>query len=102
MTANLNADFEQSARSASSISGAIGSRSEQPARAAASEPRIADLARFAKIAVRDVISRIDLGACHHQLQLRLAAMIFRTAQRPSRRRRADVADEAGLTRFSSR
>ncbi len=77
MTANPNADFEQSARSASSISGAI--RVSQRAAGSGSrelEPRIADLARSPKIAVRDVISGSISALVTISYSLSFAAMIF--------------------------
>jgi len=77
MPATPNADSEQSTRSASSISrvlkaspraGASGSREI--------EPRIADLARSPKVAVRDVISGSISALVTISYSLSFAAMIF--------------------------
>ena len=77
MTATPNAEYEQSTRSASSISGVVkvaqrggGSGSREL------EPRIADLARSPRIAVRDVISGSISALVTISYSLSFAAMIF--------------------------
>ena len=77
MPATPNADSEQSTRSASSISGVVKvSQRVSNSGSREVEPRIADLARSPKIAVRDVISGSISALVTISYSLSFAAMIF--------------------------